>query len=296
LYPQLSPEGLDVKPATILATLATALAASLAATAAPAEAAVGSASINGTTATLKLDGADDNVTVSVSDGLLVHGQTTGGLNSGSDWDSAKDGDQMVPANGTFIIVVNGGEGSDSITVLAKNTEIIAAELIGDGGDDLLTGADSGDSLGGGEGNDRLVGAKGGDDMSGAAGTVWNNGDGSDFIEGKAGNDATEVNGNPTKAALPGALGRQLHRLAHAAHRQARQARGAEGRTPARQRALRHRPRRLDDAQGEAGRGCQRLAGRQRQLKALAVASTGPSGKIAQSSRRLTLAFGAATKR
>jgi len=189
-----------VKPATILATLVTALAASFAATAAPAEAAVGSASIIGTTATLNLDGADDNVTVSVSGGLLLHGQTTGGLNSGSDWDSATDGDQTVPADGMFLIVVNGGEGNDSITVLAKNTEIIAAELIGDGGDDLLTGADSGDSLGGGEGNDRLVGAKGGDDMSGGAGNdtlVWNNGDGSDFIEGEAGNDATEVNGNPT---------------------------------------------------------------------------------------------------
>jgi Ca2+-binding RTX toxin-like protein len=189
-----------VKPATILATLVTALAASFAATAVPAEAAVGSASINGTTATLNLDGADDNVTVSVSGGLLLHGQTTGGLKSGSDWDSAMDGDQTVPADSTFIVVVSGGEGNDSITVLAKDTEIIAAELIGGAGDDLLTGADSGDSLGGGEGNDRLVGAKGGDDMNCGAGNdtlVWNNGDGSDFIEGEAGNDAPGVNGTPT---------------------------------------------------------------------------------------------------
>jgi Ca2+-binding RTX toxin-like protein len=189
-----------MKRTTILAALGTALAASFAATAVPAGAAVSSASIGGGTATLNLDGADDNVTVSASGGLLVHGQTTGGLSSGSDWDSATPNDQTVPADGTFTVVVNGGDGNDSVTVLAKDTEIGAAKLIGDRGDDVLTGADTGDSLGGGDGNDRLVGAKGGDDMSGGAGNdtlVWNNGDASDFIEGDAGNDATEVNGNPT---------------------------------------------------------------------------------------------------
>ena len=72
------------------------MVASLAAAASPASAAVASASITGKTATLNLDGADDNVTVSVSGGLLVHGQTTGGLNSGSDWDSGTAGDQTSP--------------------------------------------------------------------------------------------------------------------------------------------------------------------------------------------------------
>ena len=86
------------------------------------------------------------MTVSVSGGLLVHGQTTGGLNSGSDWDSATAGDQTVPADGTFAVVVNGGDGNDSLTVLAKNTEIASAALNGGGGDDVLTGADSNDSL------------------------------------------------------------------------------------------------------------------------------------------------------
>jgi Ca2+-binding RTX toxin-like protein len=189
-----------MKHATILAAFATALAASFAATAAPASAAVGSASISGSTATLNLDGADDNVTVSVSNGLLVHGQTTGGLNSAADWDSNTRGDQTVPADGTFTVVVNGGDGNDSLTVLAKNTEIHAATLNGDGGDDVLTGADSNDTLNGGDGNDRLVGAKGTDVMNGGAGNdtlVWNNGDGSDRINGDAGNDGTEVNGSPT---------------------------------------------------------------------------------------------------
>ena len=189
-----------MKRMTILAALSAVLAAGIAATATPADAAVSSASIVGGTATLNLDGADDNVTVSVSGGLLVHGQTTGGLNSGSDWDSATAGDQTVPADGTFVVVVNGGDGNDSLAVLAKNSEIVTAALNGGSGDDVLTGSDTGDSLEGGDGNDRLVGAKGGDAMSGGPGNdtlVWNNGDGSDSIDGDAGNDATEVNGNPT---------------------------------------------------------------------------------------------------
>jgi Ca2+-binding RTX toxin-like protein len=187
-----------MKRVTILAALATALAASFAAT--PADAAVSSASIDGPTATLNLDGADDNVTVSVSGGLLVHGQTSGGLNSGSDWDSATPGDQTVPADGTFTVVINGGGGNDSLTVLAKSTEIADATLNGDGGDDVLTGADTSDGLNGGDGNDRLVGAKGTDLMHGDGGNdtlVWNNGDGSDRMVGDAGNDGVEVNGSPT---------------------------------------------------------------------------------------------------
>jgi Ca2+-binding RTX toxin-like protein len=176
------------------------LAASLAITAAPASAAASSASINGTTATLNLDGADDNETVSVSNGLLVHSSVSGGLQSTADWDSSQPKDQTVPADGTINVVVNGGDGNDSVTVLAKTTEIANATLNGDGGDDVLTGADTGDALSGGDGNDRLVGAKGVDLMSGGAGNdtlVWNNGDGSDRMSGDAGNDGIELNGSPT---------------------------------------------------------------------------------------------------
>jgi Ca2+-binding RTX toxin-like protein len=189
-----------MKRPTILATLATALAASFAATALPAQAAASSASINDLTATLNLDGAADNVTVSVAGGLLVHGQTTGGLASGSDWDSATAGNQTVPADGTFTVIVNGGDGNDAITVLAKNTELASSGLNGDGGDDVLSGPDSNDTLTGGAGDDRLVAGKGDDVMSGGAGNdtlVWNQGDGSDVASGDAGNDGSEVNGAPT---------------------------------------------------------------------------------------------------
>jgi Ca2+-binding RTX toxin-like protein len=176
------------------------VAASFAATAVPAQAAVSSASINNLTATLNLDGADDNVTVSVAGGLLVHGQATGGLASGSDWDSATAGNQTVPADGTRTVIVNGGGGNDSITVVAKTTELASSGLNGDGGDDVLTGPDSNDTLTGGEGDDRLVAGKGDDSMRGGGGNdtlVWNQGDGSDVANGDAGNDGSEVNGAPT---------------------------------------------------------------------------------------------------
>ena len=182
------------------AALAVALAAGFTTTAVPAQAAVSSASINDLTATLTLDGADDNVTVSVSGGLLVHGQVTGGLNSGSDWDSGTPNDQTVPADGTRTVIVNGGDGNDSITVLAKASELASSGLNGDGGDDVITGPDSNDTLTGGDGNDRLVAGKGDDVMNGGVGNdtlVWNQGDGSDRANGEAGNDGAEVNGAPT---------------------------------------------------------------------------------------------------
>src|SRR5215218_2591602 len=166
----------------------------------PAQAAVSSASINNLTATLNLDGADDNVTVSVAGGVLVHGQTTGGLASGSDWDSATPNNQTVPADGTRTVIVNGGDGNDAITVVAKTTELASSGLNGDGGDDVVTGADSNETLTGGEGNDRLVAGKGDDVMNGGGGNdtlVWNQGDGSDVADGDLGNDGAEVNGAPT---------------------------------------------------------------------------------------------------
>src|SRR5947207_2273269 len=215
----------------ILAALGAVLAASLATTASPAHAAVSSASINANTATLNLDGADDNVTVSVSNGVFVHGQTTGGLNSGADWDSATPGDQTVPADGSFGIVVNGGAGNDAITALAKSPETNGDKLGGDDsisasdgvgartllsvdggagsdtvngsdGPDLISGGEGNDVLSGGAGDDRIVGDRGNDTMNGGTGDdtlVWNNGDATDVINGDTGRDDVEVNGAPTAA-------------------------------------------------------------------------------------------------
>jgi hypothetical protein len=186
-----------VRRSSTLAALGLALAAGPAASA---NAAVSSASIDGATATLSLDGADDNVAVSVSGGLLGHGQTTGGLSSGSDWDSAHAGDQTVPADGSFSVVVNGGGGNDTLSVHAKTTELATATLNGDAGDDVLTGGETNDTLNGGDGNDRLAGAGGFDEVTRGDGDdtmVWNNGDASDRMDGEAGEDVVEVNGSAT---------------------------------------------------------------------------------------------------
>jgi Ca2+-binding RTX toxin-like protein len=106
----------------------------------------------------------------------------------------------VAADGTRTVFVNGGEGNDALTLLARDTELASSGLNGDGGDDVVSGPDSNDTLTGGEGNDRLIAGKGNDAMNGGAGNdtlVWNQGDGSDRANGDAGNDGAEVNGAPT---------------------------------------------------------------------------------------------------
>ena len=181
----------------MMVALGSALAVGFAASPVAANAAISSASITGTTATLNFDGADDNATVSVSGGLLVHNASGGGVNSASDWNSGTVGDQTVAADGTFTVALNGGDGNDTLTVVATNTQIAGTTINGDGGNDILTGAETNDTLNGGPGNDRLVGFRGNDAMNGGDGDdtlVWNNGDGSDVMNGEAGTDTTEVNG------------------------------------------------------------------------------------------------------
>jgi Ca2+-binding RTX toxin-like protein len=93
-------------------------------------------------------------------------------------------DTMVsdPATPTAMLL-NGGTGLDTMSAGA--------------GADFLNGGDDNDALDGGPGIDRIVGDRGNDTMIGRAGDdtlVWNNGDGSDKMDGEAGLDAIEVNG------------------------------------------------------------------------------------------------------
>jgi Ca2+-binding RTX toxin-like protein len=191
-----------VKPGAITATFAAGMAFALSANPAPANAEVVSATTDGVSAQLNLDGADDVVTVSIENGLFVHDPIGFGLKTSADWDSATPGEQTVSATPNAVIVINGGDGNDSLSVSASVDALATVFLNGDGGDDVLTGADTGDNLSGGDGNDVLTGGKGGDDLNGGAGNdtfVWNNGDGSDVNVGADGNDLTVVNGNPTLA-------------------------------------------------------------------------------------------------
>src|SRR3954453_3744373 len=100
----------------------------------PAGAAISSASIDGSVATLNLDGADDVETVSVSGGLLAHTGVGGGLESTLDWDSGQK-EQTMPADGTVHVVVNGGDGNDTLVVLSSRIGLADAPLHGDPGTD-----------------------------------------------------------------------------------------------------------------------------------------------------------------
>src|SRR6478672_6943843 len=189
---------LSWKPRVLAAAFAAAVALALAANAAPANAGVISATTDGVSAKLNLDGADDVVSVSVENGLLVHDPVGDGLESSADWDSTTAGEQTVAATGHAVITINGGDGNDTLSVSAPVDAMGVALLNGDGGDDVLTGPDTGDTLSGGDGDDVLIGGKGGDDLNGGAGNdlfIWNNGDGDDVNSG--GDDLTLINGDPT---------------------------------------------------------------------------------------------------
>src|SRR5206468_588978 len=133
------PPGLDSAPArwlrnhsmnrgAVIVALAATAAVSFGPAVRSAEAAPVSAAIEGDVATLNLDGGDNTETVSVEGGLLVHSGVGGSLKSTADWDSAADGEQTVPADGSHIVVVNGGDGNDAISVLASTDDLVFAEL------------------------------------------------------------------------------------------------------------------------------------------------------------------------
>ena len=92
------------------------------------------------------------------------------------------------------VVFSGGEGNDTLDARASSTTI---EAFGGDGDDLLLGGSAVDTFEAGAGDDIVVGQRGDDIADLGAGDdrfIWNNGDGSDFINGGAGFDVTQVNG------------------------------------------------------------------------------------------------------
>jgi hypothetical protein len=126
-----------------------------------------------------------------------------------------DGGQPPVANTTRIDVF-GGNGNDTISLVdTAASPMPPAQLFGGNGNDTLNGGagnnilDGGngndtlnggagnDILDGGNGNDTVVGGKGADMASLGAGNdtfVWNDGDGSDVVEGQAGFDTLVFNG------------------------------------------------------------------------------------------------------
>jgi Ca2+-binding RTX toxin-like protein len=128
---------------------------------------------------------DNNVTISRDAGghLLVNG-------------AAIDGDPTI-AN-TDLIRVQGGDGNDVIALNETGGALPAAELFGGDGNDSLTGGSAGDFLFGQDGNDALFGGAGNDSLSGGsgndfiAGGAGNDtligGDGNDYLDGDQGAD------------------------------------------------------------------------------------------------------------
>jgi Ca2+-binding RTX toxin-like protein len=90
-------------------------------------------------------------------------------------------------------IITGGDGDDTIDALGGNDVVRGGD-----GDDSLFGGDGDDKLYGENGDDLLVGNRGNDKMIGGWGDdvmVWNNGDGSDLMEGGHDYDIAVVNGS-----------------------------------------------------------------------------------------------------
>ena len=96
--------------------------------------------------------------------------------------------------------VNGQGGNDIIVGSVGLNGLIALDLDGGEGNDLLIGGDGADVLRGGAGNDTLLGNRGNDIVLGQDGDdllIVNDGDGSDFLEGGEDTDTVQVNGSNT---------------------------------------------------------------------------------------------------
>jgi Ca2+-binding RTX toxin-like protein len=168
----------------LVGALVAALAGAALAAPTTAEAAV-TINVNGDTLTVTSDQEADTITLAAAGGfIIVNRQAT-----------------TLAANDNAKIVVNAGDGADTVDATALATADYSALTVNGGnGDDLLTGGSDNDHLLGDGGNDRIVGFKGNDDLEGGDGNdvlVWNNGDNTDVVDGNAGADEVEINGAST---------------------------------------------------------------------------------------------------
>jgi len=111
----------------------------------------------------------------ISQGTVGSATGTGGIRGFENATGGSGADTLT--GNSDVNVLHGGAGSDTLVGGAG-----ADQLFGDGGNDTLVGGTSGDQISGNDGNDLLV---------------WNNGDGSDSMDGGAGTDTVQVNGSPT---------------------------------------------------------------------------------------------------
>ncbi|MDY3554996.1 calcium-binding protein [Gemmata sp. JC717] len=111
--------------------------------------------------------------------------------------NANGGNDTVVNATRFSGTLNGGDGNDTLTVVATNTA--ANQLFGGAGNDTLTGGAGNDLLVGGLGNDLISGGDGdddlwGDDRVGSNGVFVSSGSGTDILLGNMGNDTLRGGG------------------------------------------------------------------------------------------------------
>ena len=159
------------------------------------------------TVTVTGDDAVESLVISDDGTRLVHNMPPGGgIESTVDWDT-EAGEQVVflsdnPAD-QFQVVVNLAGGNDQFTSTVTGKIKGMTVDLGNGNDFAQGGtsaAGTADEIRGGDGDDRIAGGRGADNLLGGEGNdtlVWNNGDGSDTIDGEGGSfDTVEVNGSP----------------------------------------------------------------------------------------------------
>jgi Ca2+-binding RTX toxin-like protein len=152
------------------------------------------------TATITGDGDSDKLVISDQGGLLKQA-----LNDGAAQNILDDLGQPLPADRSVNLVVNAGAGDDQVQIATNLLQSATVDggagldaITGSDNDDVLRGGTENDTIAGGDGDDRLIGDPGADDLNGGNGNdtlVWNNGDGSDTMDGEGGGgDEVEVNG------------------------------------------------------------------------------------------------------
>lgn len=121
------------------------------------------------------------------------------------------------------LIVDLGDGEDTFSALSSLSNRLPIQVLGQGGDDTITGSLNGDILDGGDGNDSISGDRGEDSITGGAGNDTllgdrdddqiRGGDGADSLFGGTGNDLLlggndddRLNGNSGHDTLEGELG------------------------------------------------------------------------------------------
>ncbi len=123
---------------------------------------------------------------------------------------ASDGAAVTVSGLPATVTIAGAEGSnDSLIIngLGGNDVIDASQLNAGQINLTIDGGDGNDTITGSRGNDVLIGGAGNDTVTGGAGNdvallgdgddtfIWNPGDGSDIVEGQAGDDTLRFNGS-----------------------------------------------------------------------------------------------------